>query len=172
MTVTTLQVLDRYRQLLTEKGSQSATLLDTKGPEIRTAMLRGGENIKLEKGQEVIIEAVGDRYTVFEGYKDATETRIGLSYEALCQSVKPGNKLLLSDGVISIEVLEILNDHELRGRVLNSKSLGQRKNCNLPGVKVCPFLDLQVSAINLEVFMSGEASFYFHGICCGTALSW
>ena len=35
-----------------------------------------------------------------------------------------------------IEVEEILSPTELRGRVLNSKKLGERKNCNLPGVKV------------------------------------
>ena len=39
-------------------------LLDTKGPEIRTAMLRDHNNISLEAGQTIIVEAVGDRYTV------------------------------------------------------------------------------------------------------------
>jgi pyruvate kinase len=113
-----------------------AALLDTKGPEIRTAMLRGGKSIQLEKGQEIIVEAVGDRYTHFEGFKDSEETRIGLSYDKLCQSVHPGNHILLADGNISIKVEEILSNTELRGRVLNTKELGQRKNCNLPGVKV------------------------------------
>jgi pyruvate kinase len=48
----------------------------------------------------------------------------------------PGKRILLADGTISIEVVEILSPTELRGRVLNSKKLGERKNCNLPGVKV------------------------------------
>jgi pyruvate kinase len=99
-------------------------------------MLRGGKNIELEKGQSIIIQAVGDKYTTFEGYKDQKETRIGLSYAKLCSSVSTGNKILLADGTISIEVGEILSPTELRGTVLNSKELGQRKNCNLPGVKV------------------------------------
>ena len=85
----------------------------------------------------MIIEAVGDRYTQFEGYKeDGGETRIGLSYAKLCSSVQPGNRILLADGSISIEVVDILSGTELQGRVLNTKELGQRKNCNLPGVKV------------------------------------
>ena len=130
------QVLARFREATMRRGSHAATLLDTKGPEIRTAMLREGKNITLEAGQDIVVEAVGDRYTQFEGYKTDKETRIGLSYSKLCQSVKPGNKILLADGTVSIEVVEILSETELRGRVLNTKELGQRKNCNLPGVKV------------------------------------
>jgi len=111
-------------------------MLDTKGPEIRTAMLRDHAAIELEAGQAIIVQAVGDAYTSFEGYKTAEETRIGLSYDKLCQSIAPGKRILLADGTISIEVVEILSATELRGRVLNSKKLGERKNCNLPGVKV------------------------------------
>jgi len=132
-----LQVLERFRKVCAAKGSTAATLLDTKGPEIRTAMLRDHKPISLEAGQSIIVEAVGAKYMEFEGYKEeGGETRIGLSYDKLCQSVKPGNLILLADGSISIRVDEIVSDRELRGTVLNSKSLGERKNCNLPGVKV------------------------------------
>ncbi|KAF5842973.1 pyruvate kinase [Dunaliella salina] len=132
-----LQVLERFRKVCAAKGSTAATLLDTKGPEIRTAMLWDHKPISLEAGQSIIVEAVGAQYMEFEGYKDeGGETRIGLSYDKLCQSVKPGNLILLADGSISIRVDEILSEKELRGTVLNSKSLGERKNCNLPGVRV------------------------------------
>ena len=129
-------VLDRARKVAGEKGSSLAYLLDTKGPEIRTAMLKDHEPIELEAGQPITIEAVGDKYTEFEGYKTPEETRIGLSYAKLCQSVKPGNTILIADGSISIKVNSIVSDTELKGTVLNSKKLGERKNCNLPGVKV------------------------------------
>jgi pyruvate kinase len=100
------EVLDRVRAVAAAKGALIATALDTKGPEIRTAMLRGGEDIFLEAGQEVKVVAVGDRYTEFEGYKDAAtgETVIGLSYAKLCQHVKPGNTILMSDGTITVTV--------------------------------------------------------------------
>jgi len=129
-------VLDRARKVAGEKGSALAYLLDTKGPEIRTAMLKDHEPIFLDKDQEIIVEAVGDKYTEFEGYKTPEETRIGLSYAKLCQSVKPGNTILIADGSISIKVNSIESDTVLKGTVLNSKKLGERKNCNLPGVKV------------------------------------
>jgi pyruvate kinase len=112
------------------------TLLDTKGPEIRTAMLKDAQPILLEKDQEVVVEAVGDRYTEFEGYKTAEETRIGLSYANLCMSVTPGDRILISDGTITIKVKKIISPTELLGIVGNTKELGQRKNCNLPGLHI------------------------------------
>ncbi|GIL58673.1 hypothetical protein Vafri_13670 [Volvox africanus] len=131
------EVLDRLRKVAEVKKSLVAFLLDTKGPEIRTAMLRGGKDIELVAGQDVTVVAVGDDYVRWEGYKEATgETKIGISYANLCQSIKPGGTILLADGAISIEVVSILNDTELLGRVINSHKLGQRKNCNLPGVHV------------------------------------
>ncbi len=42
--------------------------------------------------------------------------KIGISYEKLCQSVKAGNIIKMVDGSLSVEVLEILNDKELRGK--------------------------------------------------------
>jgi len=130
------EVLEWYRKVLAEKKSTAACLLDTKGPEIRTAMLKDHQNISLEKGQEIMVEAVGDSYTEFEGFKNDTETRIGLSYSKLCQSVKVGSRILIADGSIVLEVKEMVSDTVLKATVLNSKELGERKNCNLPGVKV------------------------------------
>ncbi|PNH03911.1 Pyruvate kinase, partial [Tetrabaena socialis] len=96
---------------------RTAFLLDTKGPEVRTAMLRGGKDISLEAGQEVTVVAVGDDYDTYEGFKDEAtgETKIGLSYAKLCQSVVPGSRILIADGTLSIEVLEITSPTELRG---------------------------------------------------------
>ena len=130
-------VLDRFRKVCEEKKAHCAVLLDTKGPEIRTAMLKDHQPIELEAGQDIIVYAAGpDEYTEWEGYKTPEETKIGCSYAKLCQSVKPGNRLLFADGSVVIEVVEIIDEKNLKGKVLNSKKLGERKNGNLPGVKV------------------------------------
>ncbi len=68
------EVLDRVRGVMAAKGSNAAVLLDTKGPEIRTAMLRDHQPIELEANQPITIEAVGDKYVEFEGYKTEEET--------------------------------------------------------------------------------------------------
>eukprot|EP00959_Pyramimonas_sp_CCMP1952_P199099 4164693-Pyramimonas_sp.AAC.1 len=53
------EVLDRLRKVIGEKNKHTALMLDTKGPEIRTAMLKDHQAIHLEKDQDIIVEAVG-----------------------------------------------------------------------------------------------------------------
>ena len=64
------QVLKRLRGVASAKGRQVAYMLDTKGPEIRTAMLKGGQDISLSAGQEVLLVAVGHAYKTWEGGPD------------------------------------------------------------------------------------------------------
>merc|ERR1719330_1500410 len=106
-----------------------AILLDTKGPEIRTGFFREdvGDKIDLVQGQD--LKLVTD-YT-FKG----DSTCIALSYAALPTSVKPGNTILCADGSLSLTVKECGADYVMT-EVMNSVKLGERKNCNLPGVKV------------------------------------
>jgi pyruvate kinase len=54
----------------------------------------------------VTVVAVGAEYTTWEGGRDAATgaVTIGLSYDKLCHDVKPGGRILMSDGTISIEV--------------------------------------------------------------------
>merc|ERR1719210_18706 len=106
-----------------------AILLDTKGPEIRTGFFREdvGDKIDLVQGQE--LKLVTDY-----SYK-GDSTCIALSYKALPTSVKPGNTILCADGSLSLMVKECGDDWVMT-EVMNSVKLGERKNCNLPGVKV------------------------------------
>merc|ERR1719245_1685577 len=104
-------------------------MLDTKGPEIRTGFFREdvGDKIELVQGQE--LKLVTD-YN-FKG----DSTCIAISYPALPTSVKPGNTILCADGSLSLTVKECGADFVLT-EVMNSVKMGERKNCNLPGVKV------------------------------------
>jgi len=106
-----------------------AILLDTKGPEIRTGFFREdvGKSIELTQGQD--LKLVTD-YS-FKGDK----TCFALSYDKLPQSVKPGNTILCADGSLSLKVKECGADFVMT-EVMNNCKLGERKNCNLPGVKV------------------------------------
>jgi pyruvate kinase len=99
------QVLDRVRAVAAAKRKHVAMMLDTKGPEIRTAMLKGGGTIQINKGDKVTVVAVGAAYTEFEGFKDeaACAATIGLSYAKLCQHVKPGGRILVADGSLALE---------------------------------------------------------------------
>jgi len=62
-------------------------------------------------------------------------TCFAVSYDKLCSSVKAGNIILCADGSLSLKVKSVGTDH-LMTEVMNNCKLGERKNCNLPGVKV------------------------------------
>merc|ERR1719284_694829 len=106
-----------------------AIMLDTKGPEIRTGFFREdvGKSIELKQGQD--LKLVTD-YS-FKG----DSTCIALTYQKLPESVKPGNTILMADGSLSLKVKECGKDFVMT-EVMNNCALGERKNCNLPGVKV------------------------------------
>lgn len=106
----------------------TAIMLDTKGPEIRTGFL-ATPKIELKKGNKVVLTS---DYT-FKG----TPERFALSYEHLSRDVKIGSKILLADGNLSLKVIEInQNDKTVVCEILNDFLLGEKKNVNLPGVKV------------------------------------
>mmetsp|Transcript_13824 Transcript_13824/g.36972 ORF Transcript_13824/g.36972 Transcript_13824/m.36972 type:complete len:426 (+) Transcript_13824:294-1571(+) len=104
-------------------------LLDTKGPEIRTGFFREdvGDKIDLTQGQKL-------KLVIDYSFK-GDNTCFAVSYPMLCQSVKAGNIILCADGSLSLKVDSVGSDHVIT-TVMNSVKLGERKNCNLPGVKV------------------------------------
>lgn len=127
------ETLENLRQAMRETRIMCAVMLDTKGPEIRTGFLENGESVQLEVGQEVTITT--DYAT--KGNKDL----IAISYEKLAQDVHPGSIILMADGSISLKVVSTdVAAGTVRATCLNSAKLGERKNCNLPGV----FVDLPV----------------------------
>ncbi|WP_096202707.1 pyruvate kinase [Bacillus sp. FJAT-45350] len=113
------------REASRKTGKPVAILLDTKGPEIRTQTLKEGA-IELQQGEELIIsmeEVIGDK------------ERISVTYPGLVNDVQVGSKILLDDGLIGLEVIEI-EDKQLRTKILNSGTLKDKKGVNIPNVIV------------------------------------
>ena len=104
-----------------------ALLLDTKGPEIRTGLMRDNQPVEYTSGQE--IEILTD-YTL-----EGDETRLTCNYPGLPTTVKPGDTILIADGALAAEVLECGED-KVKVRCKNDAKIGERKNMNLPGCTV------------------------------------
>ena len=118
--------LELLRKVRKEVGRPIAALLDTKGPEIRTGLLEGGQKISLEEGAKIILtteEVVG------------TKDKIFINYDKLHEDVKPGNVILIDDGLIGLEV-EAVKGVEIHCKVTNGGELGERKGVNVPGVPI------------------------------------
>lgn len=118
-----LEILDSVRE---ELGIPIASLLDTKGPEIRTGKLKDGKKVTLKEGDLytlTIEEIVGD------------ETRGYINYAGLAEDVKPGDRILIDDGLIELHVREV-NGTDIVCRIENGGELGEKKGVNVPGVRV------------------------------------
>lgn len=122
------EVLGRIREAQKKcRNKQVAILLDTKGPEIRTGILKNHQPVDLEEGQELEI-------TTDYSY-EGDNKKIAMSYQGLPKSVKVGSTILCADGTISFKVSKILETGVIV-TVVNSAKLGEKKNVNLPGLDV------------------------------------
>ncbi|WZL72099.1 pyruvate kinase [Clostridiaceae bacterium 35-E11] len=103
-----------------------AILLDTKGPEIRTGKFQE-EEIFLEEGKFFTLttkDIVGNQ-------------EIGsITYKGLPGDVKKGDRILIDDGLIELEVVEIIGDTDIQCRINNSGIIKNHKGVNVPGVKI------------------------------------
>jgi len=120
------EAIRNARQIAAEIGRPLAVLLDLSGPKIRTGKLKDHQPIFLQAGQQLTI-------TTREVEGDAT--LLSTSYANLPKDVSIGDRILLSDGLIELQV-EQVGATEVECRVLNSGQLGENKGINLPGVKL------------------------------------
>ena len=118
--------MDLLKELREEEHSNVAILLDTKGPEIRTGLLKDGKKIMLEAGKKFTLtteEVAGD------------ENIVSISYPGLINDVSKGKTILIDDGLIGLKVVE-KKEKELICEIINGGELGERKGVNVPNVPI------------------------------------
>ncbi|HEX3010853.1 MAG TPA: pyruvate kinase, partial [Syntrophomonadaceae bacterium] len=140
--------IDTVRQAAAELGVPVAIMLDTKGPEIRTGTLKDGK-VKLTGGLDFVLTTRA---------VDGDETQVQVNYDNLPREVAAGDFILLSDGLISLQVLET-NDSDIKCRIVNGGELGEKKGVNIPGVPIkLPFLS-QKDIDDLNFGIDNEVDF-------------
>ncbi|AEV67765.1 pyruvate kinase [Acetivibrio clariflavus] len=117
--------VDRLKKIREELNLPVALLLDTRGPEIRLG--------NFEKGEVVLKE--GERFVLVNDDILGDETKCSVSYKELYKDVKKGNRILINDGLVELEVINI-KDKDIICEVLNGGTIGNHKGVNVPGVKV------------------------------------
>ena len=118
--------MDLLKELREEEHAHTAILLDTKGPEIRTGLLKDGKKVTLQEGSTFVLtmeDIVGD------------DTKVSLSYKGLAEDVQQGTVILIDDGLIGLKVKEIV-DQDIVCEIVNGGELGERKWVNVPNVPV------------------------------------
>lgn len=118
--------MDMLKQLREEERVNTAILLDTKGPEIRTGLLTEGKKVTLETGSTftlTIDDIAGD------------EQKVSITYAGLVDDVDKGKIILIDDGLIGLKVVS-KTDRDIVCTVVNGGELGERKGVNVPNVPV------------------------------------
>ncbi|WP_230397929.1 pyruvate kinase [Novisyntrophococcus fermenticellae] len=118
--------MDMLKKLRKEMKVPVAILLDTKGPEIRTGLLKDGKRVQLQEGQTFVLtteEMVGDADKVF------------VTYSELPRDVRRGDRILIDDGLVELHIEEV-SDTDIVCTVINGGELGERKGINVPNVSV------------------------------------
>jgi len=118
-----LKVIQRIRKLSQKLKAPITVLQDLQGPKIRVGKFESGK-IELKVGEQVTITM------------KSVMGRPGLipsDFLELAQSVKPGVKILLDDGLLELKVLSVSGD-EVLAEVIYGGFLKDRKGMNLPGV--------------------------------------
>ncbi len=114
--------LRRVKKVREELGLPVATLMDTKGPEIRLRDFEGGR-VELVSGQRFVLtteEILG------------TAERAAISYKNLKNDISVGTTILIDDGMIEMRVDEICGE-EIVCTVINGGFVSNHKGVNVPG---------------------------------------
>lgn len=119
------ETIDRIRMLSEELGKPVAILADLQGPKLRVGKMQEG-GIPLKEGEELILttdEIIGE------------PGRAPIQYHALPQNVKPGEIILLDDGLLELRV-EKTTDTEIYTRIVIGGTLNDNKGMNLPNASL------------------------------------
>ena len=124
----------RYEQVVRlreELGLPVATLLDTKGPEVRLREFAGGKPVQI---------ADGDTYTLTTKDVPCTAEIGSVTFERLPQDVTPGTRILINDGAVEL-VAEKITRTDIVCKVIHGGTLSDHKGINVPGVRLTmPYL--------------------------------
>ena len=120
-----LERLNRLKAVRDRMGSPIATILDTKGPEIR---------IKSFEAKTVDLTA-GETFTLTVEDVPGTASRVSVTYPRLHEEVSPGQEILIDDGLVAIRVQEIRGS-DIVCQVENGGTLSANKSINIPGAHI------------------------------------
>jgi pyruvate kinase len=118
-------LISAIKEARVRANCETAILLDTRGPEIRTGDIENGF-IDLEQGHTFFLttEAV-----------PSTRDRVGVNYKDITGDLEIGDTILLDDGNLTLRVSGV-NDNEIETEVVVGGRLGAHKRVSLPGVKI------------------------------------
>ncbi len=120
------ELIAMVRKVAREEKKPICILADLQGPKIRTGTLVDHKPVMLEAGK---------RLSITPERTEGTAERVSTVFTTLAENLKPGDQILLSDGLIELRVVE-LQGVDVVTEIINGGLLGEKKGINLPGVAI------------------------------------
>ena len=117
--------MDAVRNAAKKAGVPIAVLVDLQGPKIRLARFANGPH-ELSRG---------DVFTITTDEIEGTKDRVGTTYKGLPGDCKPGDRILIDDGKVTVEVTSVTKTDVIT-KVIEPGAVSNNKGINLPGVAV------------------------------------
>lgn len=117
--------LDQVRAAAKQAGAPIAILVDLQGPKIRLGRFKDGPH-DLERG---------DVFTITTDEIEGSKGRVGTTYKGLPGDCKPGDRILIDDGKVTVEVTRVVGNDVIT-QVIEPGAVSNNKGINLPGVAV------------------------------------
>jgi pyruvate kinase len=134
------ELIAMVRKVAREEDKPICILADLQGPKIRTGFLVDHKPILLEAGKTL---------TITPEQIHGTVDRVSTVFTTLAENLKPGDQVLLSDGLIELRVIE-LRGADVVTEIINGGMLGEKKGINLPGVAIKVSALTEKDEIDLE----------------------
>ena len=120
------ELIAMVRKVSAEEKKPICILADLQGPKIRTGILVDHKPVLLEAGKKL---------TITPEQIEGTAQRVSTVFTTLAENLRPGDQILLSDGLIELRVVE-LQGADVVSEIINGGMLGEKKGINLPGVAI------------------------------------
>jgi pyruvate kinase len=117
--------MDAVRSAAKKAGVPIAVLVDLQGPKIRLARFANGPH-ELSRG---------DVFTITTDEIEGTKDRVGTTYKGLPGDCKAGDRILIDDGKVTVEVTSVTKT-DVVTKVIEPGAVSNNKGINLPGVAV------------------------------------
>lgn len=117
--------VDNIRKVMDKTGATVAILQDLCGPKIRIGTFK----------DKFIMLTTGQTFTLTTDEMEGTEDKVHINYPALPKEVKPGIFIMLADGVMKLEVIEV-KGNDIVTKVISGGRLSGRKGVNVPGANL------------------------------------
>ena len=122
-----LEVMQSISKINETYGTHISILCDLQGPKLRVGLMKDG-GVEVKNGSTIL-------FTNKEKVEGTAE-KVYMAYEYFANDVKPGEKVLIDDGKLVLEVIETNGTDEVKLKVVHGGILKSRKGVNLPNTKI------------------------------------